>query len=223
MILILNHKANLDYQEILLYEKKLRKYDVIVMPTTCYLPIFNKGKYTLSSQDVSEFEEKNRTGEINAIQLKSLNVKYVLIGHNERRKYNKETKEILNKKITQCLNNNIIPLYCIGEKNSIDELYKQIDDYLNEINVNKVYIVYEPINNIDSTSPNLNNIENNILNIKKYISNNYNIGSFIIYGGGVNANNIDYLNRIKEIDGVIFSNNSLDINNVKNIYKKINK
>ena len=45
MQLIFNHKSNLTYNEIIKYEKKLRKYNVIVLPSTCFLPFFNKGKY----------------------------------------------------------------------------------------------------------------------------------------------------------------------------------
>ena len=56
MQLIYNHKANLTKEEIIKYEKKLRKYNVIVLPSTCFLPFFNKGKYILGSQDISEFE-----------------------------------------------------------------------------------------------------------------------------------------------------------------------
>ena len=129
MILILNNKANLTLKEVKNYERKIRKYNLIVLPTACYLPIFQKGKYILGSQDVSEFEEKNRTGEINVKQLKSLNVKYSLIGHSERRIYNKETDKIILNKINRCFENNITPLYCIGESNTEtkeDELKKQL-------------------------------------------------------------------------------------------------
>ena len=223
MILILNHKANFNYNEIKDYEKKLRKYKVIVMPSACYLSLFKKGNYILGSQDISEFKENNRTGEINGKQLNSLNVKYTLIGHADRKKYNNETKTILIEKANQCIKNNIIPLYCVGEENDLNEVYNQIDDYLDEIKIDRTYIIYEPIKNIDSSIPDLSNIENNVKSIKDYIKTKYNIVSYIIYGGGINLNNIDYLMGIKNIDGLIFSNTSLNIDNVKRIYDKANK
>ena len=108
MILILNNKSNLTYEEVKYYEKQLRKYNLIVLPAYCYLPLFKKGKYTVGSQDISEFKELNRTGEINGKQLKSLNVKYSLIGHSERRMYNGETNETMLIKFNNCKENNII-------------------------------------------------------------------------------------------------------------------
>ena len=84
MLLIVNHKANIGYKEIIKYEKQIRKMNLIILPTLCYLNIFKKGKYILGAQDISRFEEGNRTGEINANQLKELKVKYVLVGHIDR-------------------------------------------------------------------------------------------------------------------------------------------
>ena len=219
MQLIYNHKANLTKEEIIKYEKKLRKYNVIVLPSTCFLPFFNKGKYVLGSQDISEFEENNRTGEINGKSLKSLNVKYCLVGHSERRIHNKETNESLINKLNNCKKYDIIPLYCIGEKNNIKELNEQIDIYLNNVNIEKAHIIYEPVKNIGSNEINIEEIKNNINYITSYIKEKYNRDVHLIYGGGVNLNNIEQFKNIKEIDGLILSRDALDINNLDKIYK----
>lgn len=226
MILILNNKANLTLKEVKNYERKLRKYNLIVLPTVCYLPIFQKGKYILGSQDVSEFEEKNRTGEINVKQIKSLNVKYCLIGHSERRIYNKETDKIILNKINRCFENNITPLYCIGESNTEtkeDELKKQLNLILNNYIDKEFYIVYEPLNNIGNKNPNLNELEETINFIKNYIKEKKSKNIKLIYGGGVNLSNIDYLTNIKELDGIIISTESLKIDILKKIYAKTRK
>ena len=146
MLLIINHKANLTYKEIIDYEKNIRKLDLIIIPSLCYLPIFKKGKYKLGSQDISVFKETNRTGEINGAQLKSLNVKYCLIGHSDRREYNKEESKCILEKFKRCNENNIIPLYCIGEtsNNYKDELEKQIDLIFSNSSFNELLIIYEP-------------------------------------------------------------------------------
>lgn len=222
MQLIYNHKANLTKEEIIKYEKKLRKYNVIVLPSTCFLPFFNKGKYILGSQDISEFEESNRTGEINGKSLKSLNVKYCLVGHSERRMHNKETNESLINKLNNCKKYDIIPLYCIGEKNNVSELNEQIDLYLNNVNIKKVHIIYEPVKNIGSNEINIEEIKNNINYITSYIKEKYNRDVQLIYGGGVKLNNIEQLKNIKEIDGLILSRDALDINNLDKIYKITN-
>ena len=222
MQLIYNHKANLTKEEIIKYEKKLRKYNVIVLPSTCFLPFFNKGKYILGSQDISEFEESNRTGEINGKSLQSLNVKYCLVGHSERRIYNKETNESLINKLNNCKKYDIIPLYCIGEKNNVSELNEQIDLYLNNLNFEKIHIIYEPVKNIGSNEINIEEIKNNINYITSYIKEKHNIDIHLIYGGGVNLNNIEQLKLIKEIDGLILSRDALDIKNLDKIYKITN-
>ena len=222
MQLIYNHKANLTKEEIIKYEKKLRKYNVIVLPSTCFLPFFNKGKYILGSQDISEFDENNRTGEINGKSLKSLNVKYCLVGHSERRIHNKETNESLINKLNNCKKYDIIPLYCIGEKNNVSELNEQMDLYLNNVSIKKAHIIYEPVKNIGSNEINIKEIKNNINYITSYIKEKYNIDIHLIYGGGVNINNIEQLKLIKEIDGLILSRDALDIKNLDKIYKITN-
>lgn len=222
MQLIFNHKANLTYNEIIKYEKKLRKYNVIVLPTTCYLSLFKKGKYILGSQDISEFEEKNRTGEINGEQLKSLNVEYVLIGHTERRQYNLEAEKTIKNKLERAISSNITPLYCVGEKNNIGEVNKQIDLYFNNVFKEKNYIVYEPVNNIGKKNIDIETIKYNIKYIKDYTKEKYNKNIKLIYGGGVNSSNIEELSKINEIDGIILSKDALEINNIDKLYKMAN-
>lgn len=226
MILILNNKANLTLEEIKQYEKKLRKYNLIVLPTTCYLSLFQKGKYILGSQDVSEFEETNRTGEINAKQLQSLNVKYCLIGHSERRIYNKETEEIILNKINRCFENNIVPLYCIGESNNENkelELKQELDLILDNFKNKEIYIVYEPLNNIGNENPDFNSLEETTKFIKQYIKEKDGNSIKLIYGGGVNKDNIKKLTKTKELDGLIISTNSLKVDSLKELYEKTRK
>ena len=62
------------------------------------------------------FEDKGAyTGEISAEMLVDAGVKYVIIGHSERREYFAETDEIVNKKVLKALEHGITPLMCCGE------------------------------------------------------------------------------------------------------------
>lgn len=226
MILIVNHKANINYDEIIKYEKKLRKLDLIVLPTICYLPLFKKGKYILGSQDISAFKEKNRTGEINGEQLKHLNVKYSLVGHSDRIEYNYETKEILIKKLNRCFENNIIPLYCLGEtsnENYKEEIINEIELYYENFKDNEVILIYEPRKNIGNSNADLSMIEEIISFIKKYIKDKYNKTPKLIYGGGVRFNNLSFIKKIKEIDGIIISSESMQIEKLIKLYKETRK
>ena len=61
--------------------------NLILAPTSIYLPLFKDSKVLLSVQDIALNENLNLTGDISIFQLKSLYVKYAIIGHFERRKY----------------------------------------------------------------------------------------------------------------------------------------
>ena len=99
MLLFVNHKSNLNFEEIQLYEKNIRDLNIIIFPSICYLPIFQNGKYQLGSQDITEFESPDKTGEITGDQLKNLNVKYCLIGHRDKRILKKEKLNVFISKI----------------------------------------------------------------------------------------------------------------------------
>lgn len=222
MLVIINHKTNFLYENIKSYEKKLRKYDVIILPSACYLPLFKKGKYILGAQDISSYDDLVKTGEITGKELKSLNTSYVLIGHSERRIYNNETNDILKQKIKNAQNNNIIPLYCIGDENkdNFEVLKNQLDLFIENYKGNIYYIIYEPIYNINNNSPDLSSIDNHIKYIKDYLQTK-NISNYkIIYGGGVNKNNIEILKQNESLDGVIISKAGLNIKDLDYIYKK---
>lgn len=222
MLVIINHKTNFLYENLKSYEKKLRKYDVIVLPSTCYLPLFKKGKYILGAQDISSYDDLVKTGEITGKELKSLNTSYVLIGHSERRIYNNETDNILKQKIKNAQNNNIIPLYCIGDENkeNFEVLKNQLDLFTENYKGKIYYIIYEPIYNINNNSPDLSSIDNHIKYIKDYLQTK-NISNYkIIYGGGVNKNNIEILKQNESLDGVIISKAGLNIKDLDYIYKK---
>ena len=213
-MIVLNHKSNLNIDEIIEYEKKIRDMEVIVLPTSCYLPLFNQGEYILGSQDISEFKEKARTGEINGEQLKSLGVKYNMIGHSERRKYNGESDETMIIKFKNCYDQGIVPIYCIGAniEHEIDMAFNAEHD--------EIIFAYEPVENIGNKNPNLDFVEKRMEYIKEYIFNKYNKKIKLLYGGGVNVHNIDEILEMESQDGILVSSDALNIEHLKILYKK---
>ena len=141
MIVALNNKSNLNKQEFTNYIEELNtintKHTMIICPTYLNISSVNSN-ILLGSQNVSSTENGAYTGEISAKDLKSYNVKYSLVGHSERRKYQRETDSEIYEKIIMLLQENIIPILCVGEtkeereNNKVEEvLNKQLSGLLN--------------------------------------------------------------------------------------------
>lgn len=102
------------------------------------------------------FEENGAfTGEIAPSMLTAIGVKYVVLGHSERREYFGETDELVNKKVKKALEHNLTPLLCVGESLeereldiTIELVRVQVKKALNGVSAEdakKVVIAYEPI------------------------------------------------------------------------------
>jgi triosephosphate isomerase len=87
--------------------------------------------------------------------LKSIDVDYCIIGHSERRKYFGETNEILAEKINRLIENNMSPIYCVGEVleereagRHFEVVKEQLEKGLFHLDGDAIYdtiIAYEPV------------------------------------------------------------------------------
>ena len=215
-LIIGNFKMNLTLNEVNDYIEffKDKKYsNVIYAPSSIYLSNFIKNGMPVASQDVSFANSGAYTGDISAIQLKSIGVNYSIVGHSERREYYDDNKYV-NLKLKQLLDNNITPILCIGEtkeerdKNEVyNILSSEIDESLKKLNtnsLNSVIIAYEPIWSIGTgVIPTNDEIKDTITFIKDYLNKKYNLNNKVLYGGSVNNENINILEEIKVIDGYL--------------------
>ena len=69
----------------------------------------------LAAQDVSPHAEGAYTGEVSAGMLRDAGVKYVVIGHSERRAYHHEGDELVGAKVVAAMGEGLIPILCVGE------------------------------------------------------------------------------------------------------------
>ena len=236
--LVCNLKANKTKDELKSYEKEISKIltiptiELIICPSLPFLYLFQSLNYSLGSQDVSMFEEGSYTGETTANQLQSINVKYALVGHSERRKLLLENNKMIISKIKKSYHSHIKPIYFIGEtekdKLKINKrLKKQLLTIIDEVpdyKRTKMIIVYEPRWAIGTgIIPSNEEITIRIKEIKSIIKEKYNLELPVLYGGSVNEDNIDELVKIDELDGFVLGESSKESSEVEYIYQKIQK
>ena len=91
---------------------------VLCVPALMAMPMLRclrGSRVALGVQDVSAQEGGAYTGEISAGQLKDAGVKYVIVGHSERRAYHGETDELIGRKLRRVLEAGMTPILCVGE------------------------------------------------------------------------------------------------------------
>ena len=114
-----------------------------------------KNNVFVAAQNCSNKLSGAFTGEVSVTMLQSMCVKYVVIGHSERREYFNESNELLAQKVDICLENKTTPIFCCGEPLEIREsatqneyVAKQLTEslfHLSEEAFAHVVIAYEPI------------------------------------------------------------------------------
>ena len=228
MIVVLNNKSNLDKKEFMEYQNELKKiessYQLVISPSQVYLNSIDLPTIDLGSQNVSSYHQGAYTGEIYAHQLKSLDVKYCLVGHSERRKYQRETNKDINEKIKRLLEEEITPILCIGEtkeqkdsKKTKSVLLSELNECLSGINNNDIIIAYEPIWAIGTgITPTKDEVEDVLKEIKKVYQKNK-----LIYGGSLNQENIVEFKTSYLIDGYLLGGLSLKPQELKDFISKI--
>lgn len=223
-ILIANHKMNMEAENINEYLKEISKLntkDVVICPTSLYIPYFLKKKFKVGIQDTFIHDNGSFTGEISPQQAYSLGVRYTILGHSERRMYLDESDTFINKKVLQALGNKLTVILCIGEtleeRNMLKTdriLKRQIINGLRDVqNFDKVIIAYEPVWAIGTgLVPDNKEIKATTLYIKTILESMHPHNSVkVLYGGSVNEKNIKELNKIKEVDGFLIGGASLNI------------
>ena len=228
-ILIANWKMSLELSETIFLAKQLKKMlakeklkDKKVVLCPSFLAISEVAKIlkgsgiSLGAQDV--FYEKNGayTGEISATSLKKLACDYVIVGHSERRSLG-ETDEMVNKKAKAVLENNMIPIICVGETlaeykagSTKKVLARQLAKALKNLDNKYFILAYEPVWSISTSGSGkvispaeaIAQIEVLKKNIPAYL-NNFDI----IYGGSVKADTV--ANFSSDFKGALVGGDSL--------------
>ncbi len=225
MIVALNNKSNLDKNEFISYLDNLKRINtnstLILCPTHLNIPLVDG--ILLGSQNVSKTDDGAFTGEVSAKQLKSYGVKYSIVGHSERREYQKETNEDIKEKIVRLIENDITPILCIGESklerdnNTYKEVLIKELSILEDVNKD-IIIAYEPIWSIGTGVIPTNEEIIEVFKLIKSICPN----DKVLYGGSANNDNIDTLKEIDLIDGYLLGGLSLKPDKLGEFLDKLN-
>jgi len=221
-----NWKMNKAREDALAFAKDMAqkvnsdKVDVVFcVPFTALCPAKNAVKDTTVSVGAQNmhFEDAGAyTGEISPVMLKDFNVKYVIIGHSERRAYFGETDETVNKKAKTALAHGLIPILCVGESLEQRELGITIEHVRIQVKIGfngisaadaeKIVIAYEPIWAIGTgVTATAQQAEEACAAVRQVISELYGQATAdkirIQYGGSVTADNAAELFGQPNIDG----------------------
>ena len=222
-IFIANWKLNGNSSFLKDYYEKLKVNSnncTIICSPSIYLKSLKGNNENLfcGAQDVSSYKEGAYTGELSASMLKDNNIDFCLVGHSERRQYFAETNDNVNIKSSNLIEENIIPVICIGEtleqkENNLTEetLSSQIKDSVpNSANHQNALIAYEPVWAIGTgLTPDENEIKETHLHIKKKLDQHFNTDIPILYGGSANAENCSQIISIDNVGGLLVGGASL--------------
>lgn len=222
--------------------KKLENIMVIIAPPAIWLPqlkISDSDNMELGAQNMHWEDKGAYTGEISPTMLKDAMVKYVILGHSERRINFGETDEMMNAKILAAFKNKLIPILCIGEnleekneEKTQDIIKLQLKKALNgvlqgQIEANKIIIAYEPIWAIGSgLIPTFDDILSAKLLIKKIFASLYSRVAAdkipILYGGSVSGQNAKDIIDKGGMNGLLAGGASLKANEFGSIIRHLN-
>lgn len=213
-------------------QKKLSSNLILSLsPPTIYLEVANNilrqlnSSVTLTSQNIDINISGSFTGETSVAMLKDMRyIKYVIIGHSERRVNHNETNNCISKKFKLVKDFNLVPILCIGETkkekhiNQTENVCRFQIDSIFELLGNQAFrhsiIAYEPIWAIGSgSSADPDYIQNIHYFIKNYIKKYDIIASqelSILYGGSVNYSNSKKLLQKPDVNGALIGNSSLN-------------
>lgn len=183
---ISNGKFQMSNKEIILCPPS-----TLLMHLNSYFLTHNS-EFKLGAQDVSPFPKGAYTGEIAAMQLKEF-VRYVIVGHSERRKYFHEDDQMLANKVDMVLEADMLPIFCV------QDAHTRIPEGVG-------MVAYEPVFAIGTGEP---DSPKNADDVAREIKETTKVKA-VLYGGSVSAENVRTFTSMEHIDGVLVGSASLD-------------
>ena len=192
----------------------------------------DKLELELGAQDLSDNDSGAFTGDISGAFLARLDVKYVIVGHSERRTIHGETDEIVAAKVTAAHRNGLVPVICVGE--TADDLEKhgpsavpvaQLRAALEWLPAGgEIVVAYEPVWAIGSGQAATPDQAEQVCaalrdTLAEKLGADQAAATRILYGGSVKSGNIASFMREPNVDGALVGGASLDITEFASIVR----
>lgn len=190
---------------------------VLCVPFTALVSMSHSmhgARVRLGAQNVHWETQGAYTGEISAAMLTEIGVRYVIVGHSERRQYFGETDETVNLRLRAAQQAGLIPILCVGESKQQRDagqtesiILSQLERDLQEIDQANLVIAYEPIWAIGTGDTCESKEANRVCGLIRAQLTHPDVP--IQYGGSVNPGNVDEIMAQPEIDGALVGGASL--------------
>lgn len=216
------------------------KCDVVIcVPFTHLVAVNNvidQNVLGLGAENCADKEKGAYTGEVSAQMVASTGANYVILGHSERRQYYGETNETLKAKTRLALDNNLTPIFCVGEvleereNGSYNEVVKSQVEALFDLNsedFSKIVIAYEPVWAIGTgKTATAEQAQDMHAHIRAVIAAKYGQevadNTSILYGGSCKPSNAKELFAKPDVDGGLIGGAALDATSFMGIVEAFN-
>ena len=230
----LNHLEAIAVTQKLAYSLEDRDFDAV---DVAILPPFtdlrsvqtlvdgDRLRLSYGAQDISPDKSGAFTGDISGVMLKKLDCTFVVVGHSERRSIHGESDELVNKKTRAVLDNEMVPILCIGEELTIRESGTHVAYVLEQLraalkglhkpDLKKIVFAYEPVWAIGTGKTATPEDAQEVCaalrkELAKIGSDEIAENARILYGGSVKSANIVDIMRQPDVDGALVGGASLE-------------
>lgn len=202
----------------------ISRTDVVLCPPFIYIPSLSNIKTKslfLGAQNANHENLGSFTGEVSFSELDQFNVRFVIVGHSERRKMG-ESDELINKKVKSVVNSGMTAIVCVGENvrdhngDYFNFIKQQIQSALKDVSkksLDRVVIAYEPIWAVGAKDAmSSRDLHEMSIFIKKVLKDSFGVysdGVKVIYGGAVDKVNADKLVSDGNVSGLLIGRESL--------------
>lgn len=202
---------------------------MVVLPSFVHLEqteqLLSGSAIEWGAQDLNTQPGGAFTGEVSAAMVLEFGCRYVLVGHSERRSYQKESDELVAEKFQVALRNRLIPIFCVGEtlrERQSDQTFKvikrQLQAALKQSKMKDAVIAYEPVWAIGTGQTATGQQAEEV---HQFIRQTIAEEICILYGGSITANNAKELFAMPNIDGGLVGGASLKAESFLEIYNSV--